>query len=177
MIQSGAFPSGVPSWVSPLAVGGMPGKGSSVGIISDTVAYQASRQLEVRKRRRATTATAAPKSRAEGSPQTNSEHSDSVQPKSSPLDEIAAVCPGTDEMVSDALTTFNRNRRIQKLNALTRICPQPIHLWLWLGKDYSKLNQTALANYCFEEVLKREPNNEEAKDLLKTLTTELPSAQ
>ena len=162
--EMGAFPSGPPPWVSTGARGatvgtwglggvgggsyGSPtGAGGGRGGISRTLNKQESLQ-EIQQKRAAQVVKV-----------------DTPEQKS-PLGRIEATCPNVERDVTAALTTEETEIRAAKYLALTIRCPSSWDLWLWLGKDYLKLNRNAEAGRAFEKVLNLNSGNAEATDLL-----------
>ena len=159
--EMGAFPSGPPPWVSTGARGATVGSwglggvgGGSYGSptgggggISRTLNKQESLQ-EIQQKRAVQTAKVE-------TPEQNS-----------PLGRIEAICPNVERDVTAALTTEETEIRAAKYLALTIRCPNSWDLWLWLGKDYLKLNRNAEAGRAFEKVLSLNNGNAEATDLL-----------
>ena len=91
---------------------------------------------------------------------------------SSPIARITALCPSAEQPVTEAITTTDRDARIQKYRRLTRSCPNSADLWLWLGRDYKDAGRASEARQALEQAAYLDPNNAEVKQLLSEVGTE-----
>lgn len=176
LITSGAFPGGVPAWVSPAARGEVPAGRLSSGFVPESFSARPPRSsslafntgsvsqpyfeqapLEVARLRREQAQQAA-----------QQEHEED-----SPLERITRRCPQVEDSVAEALTTTDRTKRIAMYESLTKRCPNSADLWTWLGKDYSRDGNLVKAANSLERALILDSSNEEARSLLATVRSEL----
>lgn len=168
LLEKGAFPGGVPPWVTTPTGGGALGGGGlfSGGLIPQTFTGTTLSNSQ----------TGVPAAGGAGSsanvfvaprivapPVKTVEHEPE---KDSPLERIATLCPSIESEVSSALITTELRARIRKYESLTTRCPDSWDLWLWLGKDYEKNGEPVKAGRSFERVLVLNNANKEASDLL-----------
>lgn len=154
LAAQGAFAGGAPAWVSTHV---RPSESSS-GLIPESYSSPnsirgdlASDRLVEQEQQQVVAGAVAPQS-------------DEKPVPTSPLDRIAAVCPGIDKAVNDALTTVELEQRIAQYSNLTVQCSGSSDLWIWLGNDYLKANQIPQAKRAFDQALIVEPTNADAKN-------------
>jgi len=178
LVKRGTFPTGVPAWMSKRgAYRRFPSAGS--GLIP--VSFGTSAAVDVA---HPSVALAEARMEAEISSlrkRVDSLIADTDKQSESPLSRIAAICPGLEDVVNDAVTTIavendEIDRKIKKLSLLTRRCPTSWDLLLWLGKEYQRRGRIVDATRCFEQVLSLDSGNKEAALLLKKLREREDSA-
>lgn len=182
LLERGAFPSTVPSWVNqsasinprissagfvPRGYGVPPAVARSRSRGGSGMALSQSGVKEILKN-------AERKENADMKESNSSAFDDSnAEEELSPLAAIAAKCPQVEKDVSDALQITDINSRIKRYEILSRRCSASSHLWVWLGRDYKAVGDLRDAQRCFERALVADPSNMEAEDLLLETKTKL----
>lgn len=87
--------------------------------------------------------------------------------KNSPLDRIAASCPGVDQSAQDTLLSTSLNSRISSYENLVKRCPSSKDLLTWLAKDYLQAGRAEAAESAVRRALVLDPNFSEAQGVLK----------
>lgn len=162
MLSKGMFPRGAPAWFggilvkqrqrkmqSPLKASGLIADSFSLDDVGDPGGANFIRE------QRETLASASPKE----------ELNDSGEKKDSPLNRIAAVCPGLEKNAGDAMITLDREERLSKYKMLTVRCPDSYDLWIWLAKDYFELGFYDKSSMALSRVLAINPGNSDAMGL------------
>lgn len=168
LIERGAFPSTVPSWVNqsgslnprstssglipssfgvPPAVAASRATGNSVGDVSQ----QGVREILKRSQ----------------SIQAEREKADANKKVSgSALDKIAQSCPQIQNEVLEAIQIEDIDARIVEYKKLSRRCPSSPDLLVWLANDYKDIDKLGDAKLSVERALAVDPGNSEAVELL-----------
>jgi cytochrome c-type biogenesis protein CcmH/NrfG len=82
-----------------------------------------------------------------------------------PLHRIASQCPNIEREVTEALTTTERDARMQRYKELVGKCAGSSDLWLWLGRDQKEAGLLTDALSSLEEAVRLDPQNIEAQTL------------
>lgn len=185
LASKGVFPGGVPSWVRQ-PEDGERFKASSSGVIPH--GYTTPPAVQINSATIPDVNLETPPSTAERKRDASRERlagadidrtsevaGEDEDESNSPLARIAALCPGMESSVSEALRTEAQGLRIQKYEKLTRACPESEDLWIWLGKDYQSAGMLVQAMRSFERVLVVNSSNEEAQELLASVKKQLNS--
>ncbi len=93
--------------------------------------------------------------------------------KNSPLDRIAAACPGVDQSAQDTLLSTSLASRIASYEGLTKRCPSSKDLLTWLARDYLKAGRPEAAESAVRRALVLDPDFSEAQGVLRKALTVL----
>jgi hypothetical protein len=165
LIAEGAFPGGVPPWVSRAVTGGSGVKRSSSFIPES---FEVPSAVAVNNAADHGKITEDLKSTSQTNREPSAEESTKDDNRVSPLDRINSLCPGIESQVTRAITTVEASERTRQLSSLVNRCPQSVDLWLWLAKAYADQNKIAEAKQALERSYGLDPQSQEIERALKS---------